>query len=98
MIYAAVSHLAAQLNQFLKRTYELAEDIVVVSNLQEQDGGATPHVNNKLVVFLANVERDTVPRQAPGNVASGVGSFFVGSTPIYLNLYVVVAANFSGNN
>ena len=38
MIYAAVSHISSQLNQFLKRSFDLVEDVVVMSNILEQDG------------------------------------------------------------
>ena len=96
MIYAAVSHLANQLNQFLRRSFDLGEDVVVLSNLLEQDGSISANVNNKLVMFLAKVEKDaSSPR--PG----GGGTFDMGTSsypPLYLNLYVMVAGNFSGSN
>lgn len=95
MIHAAVSHIANQLNQFLKRTFDLGEDVVVLSNLLEQDGTVAPNINNKLVVFLVNVEKDPVaPRQA------NIGSFDLSSSypPLFLNLYVMVAGNFGSSN
>lgn len=97
MINSAVSHLANQLNQFLKQTYALPEDIVLMSNLVDYVGSAAPNTNNKLVVFLANLEKDTVPfrqhQQGGDNARSAVSN-----PPICLNLYVVVAANFNGAN
>ena len=59
MIHAAVSHIASQFNQFLRRSYDLGEDMVVVSNILEQDGTLSPNVNNKLAMFLVNVEKDS---------------------------------------
>jgi hypothetical protein len=98
MINAAVSHLAAQLNQFLKKTYGLSEDIVLMSGLVDAEGHAAPNTNNKLVVFLTNLEKDTVPyrQQIPSEV--GAMRSVVSSAPLYLNLYVMIAANFSGGN
>ena len=61
MINLAVQLLAGQLNQYLRRTYNLGEDVVVVSNLLEMDGSVAANVNNKLVVFLVNIEKDAVP-------------------------------------
>jgi len=61
-------HIASELNQHIRRTYSLSEDMVVVSNLLEQDGSVSVHVNNKLVIFLVNIEKDTVPQQ-PANMA-----------------------------
>ncbi|HEY4319223.1 MAG TPA: DUF4255 domain-containing protein [Herbaspirillum sp.] len=98
MINAAVSHLAVQLNQFLKQAYALTEDIVLMSGLVDAEGHAVPNTNNKLVVFLANLEKDTVPyrQQTAGEV--GAARSVVSSAPLYLNLYVMIAANFSGAN
>ena len=97
MIYAAVSHLANQLNQFLKRTFELGEDVVVLSNILEQDGSLAPNINNKLVVFLVNVEQDTTSSARPHGAASATPSVST-YPPISLNLYVMVAANFNSGN
>lgn len=98
MINAAISHLANQLNQFLKRSFGLAEDIVTVSNIVEPDGSVAPNVNNKLVMMLANIERDTVPFRQSTHNGNGESRSAISAPPIYLNLYVMVAANFSGNN
>jgi len=97
MIHAAVSHIANQLNQFLKRSFDLIEDVVVMSNLSEPDGTPAANINNKLVVFLVNVEKDTTNARYHG----GAGSFDLSSTsypPVVLNLFVMVAANFSASN
>lgn len=96
MIYAAVSHIANQLNQFLKRSFDLSEDMVVLSNILEQDGTVAPDVNNKLVVFLVNVEKESVHGHGMGmNFAESWTSSY---PPLFLNLYVMVAANFGGGN
>ena len=98
MIDLAISHIASQLNQFLRRTYDLSEDVAVISNLVEQDGTMEPNVDNKLVLFLINVEKDTTPYNPKyrytKDTSRGVDSF----PPVYLNLYLMVAAHFSGNN
>lgn len=98
MINAAVSHLVVQLNQFLKQTYALTEDIVLMSGLVDAEGHAAPNTNNKLVVFLTHLEKDTVPyrQQAPGE--AGASRAVISNPPLYLNLYVMIAANFTGAN
>lgn len=102
MINSAISHLAGQLNQFLKRSFELNEDVVVVSNILEQDGSISPNINNKMVVILTNIEKDTVPYRQPMNGgAPGNGEYKrAGMTrpPLYLNLYLMFVANFGGGN
>lgn len=97
MIHAAVSHIANQLNQFLKRSFDLNEDVVMLSNISESDGTLVPNINNKLVVFLVNIEKDTASPRHQG----GLGGFDLSSSgypPVFLNLYVMIAANFSGGN
>ena len=98
MIDAAIQHIAGQLNQYLIRTFDLHEDIVAVSNLLEQDGSVSVHVNNMLVVFLANIEKDTSPLRQPPSQSVGEDRAVISYPPIYLNLYVMVAAAFSGSH
>ena len=98
MIDAAISHIAGQLNQYLKRSFDLNEDIVVVSNILEQDGSVASNVANKLVMFLINVEKDTSPLRPQNSRTTGLDRSVVSYPPIYLNLYLMVAGHFSGNN
>lgn len=97
MINLAVQLLATQLNQYLRRTYNLGEDVVVVSNLLEMDGSVAANVNNKLVIFLVNIEKDTVPfRQVRSHEVWE--REIQSSTPLYFNLYLMMTANFTGSN
>lgn len=98
MIDAAVGHIASELNQYIKRTFSLSEDMVVISNLLELDGSVSVQVNNKLAIFLVNVEKDSMPQQMGHLNASGAVRSTVSGAPLYLNLYVMVAGNFSGSN
>jgi hypothetical protein len=66
MIDAALGLMAGQLNEHLRRRFQLGEDLAVLSNLLEQNGTLVPLVANKLVMFLAGVERDTLAHRAPG--------------------------------
>jgi Pvc16 N-terminal domain len=67
-----------------------------MSNILEQDGTLAPNISNKLLVFLVNVEKETTSSRQ-GNSASFERS---ASTypPVFMNLYVMVAGNFSGAN
>ncbi|WMW80501.1 DUF4255 domain-containing protein [Undibacterium cyanobacteriorum] len=98
MINAAISHLANQLNQQFRNNFHLMEDVAVVSNLVELDGTPAPNANNKLVLTLVNIEKDTMPHR-PGNGRRSVAdAFLVQSSPLYLNLYVMLSANFGADN
>lgn len=96
MIDAAIVHLAQQLNQALKRQFMVGEDLVVTSNLHEQDGTVATSVVNKVAVFLVNIERESVPggeNAHPGALRSPLKA-----GAVHLNLMVMFAANFGGGN
>jgi len=96
VIYSAVAHIVNQLNQFLKRSFDLGEDVAVMSNLLEQDGALSQNIGNKLVVSLINVEKETTTSRdvSTGSHMSSAASY----PPLNLNLYVMVAANFGSGN
>jgi hypothetical protein len=98
MIDIAISHIAAQLNQSLRRNLQVGEDLVVVSNIVEQDGTLAQHVANKLVVSLVNIERDTLPHRGTTHSGTSLGRMGQSPEPLYLNLLLMFAANFSGSN
>ncbi|WP_374568059.1 DUF4255 domain-containing protein [Ideonella sp.] len=98
MIDAALGLMAGQLNEHLRRRFQLSEDLAVLSNLLEQNGTLVPLVANKLVLFLAGVERDTIAHRAQGAPLGLHAQQLATNAPVYLNLLVMCAANFSGGN
>ena len=98
MIDSAINHIATELNQHLMRTFGLNEDVVVVSNILEQDGTVATHVNNKIVVSLVNIEKDSVPFRQQNVSSVGATRTVVTNPPIYFNIYLMFASYFSGNN
>ena len=98
MIDVAINHIATNVNQQLMRSFGLSEDVVVVSNLLEQDGSVATHVNNKIVLSLVNIEKESaVMSQQRGGASSAMRSV-VSNPPIYFNLYLMFASYFSGSN
>jgi hypothetical protein len=98
VIAAAIGSVASQVNQSLRRTFRVGEDLLIVSNLTEPDGSMVTQAADKLVLFLVNIEKDALPYQqgALGHGASGrIG---VGNAPVHLNLMLMFAATFSGAN
>lgn len=98
MISAALSHMAYQLNQQFRINFQLAEDVAVVSNLVELDGSVAPNANNKLVLTLVNIEKDTVPYRPANGARSLDDRLLQNNAPLFLNLYVMVSANFGAGN
>jgi hypothetical protein len=96
MIATAISRVTHELNQTLKRRFNSTEDLVVVSNLVEPDGSPVGHAADKVAAFLVNIERETVPHRGATRSDNGLGLTGFAHPPIYLNLMVMFAANFSG--
>ncbi|MCP5003927.1 MAG: DUF4255 domain-containing protein [Planctomycetes bacterium] len=98
MINIAVSRITKMLNQFLTRTFNLNEDIVVSSNIVELDGNVSDYINNKVVVTLVNIEKDTTPGIVPGQVDLSTGTRTKKHRPLYFNLFVLFSAHFPNKN
>lgn len=98
MIDAAIQHIAVELNQHLKRKFDLNEDLVVISNILEQDGSMATLVNDKIVISLVNIERDVLPYQKQDMVNVGARRTVTNAKPVFFNLYLIFASCFSGNN
>lgn len=96
MIDAALKLVARQLNQSLRQRLAVDEDLVVLSNLLEQGGSPVPLAQNRLVLFLAGIERDALAHRAA--TQGGPQQRLQTTEPVYLNLLMMCAANFSGPN
>lgn len=94
MIHSAIGLLATQLNQHLRHRYSASEDVAVVSNLLDAGGTAVTGAANKLVLFLGGLDREITQG---GRTHGRGGERLAVPEPIYLNLLLVCAANFSGS-
>ncbi|WP_393940342.1 Pvc16 family protein [Piscinibacter sakaiensis] len=86
-----------QLDQHLRRCFQMNEDLARLSHLLERDGSPVPQCDNKVVVFLVGIEANDNSRQVMDAETGGFarrGS----SSPAKWNLLVMFAANFDGNN
>jgi hypothetical protein len=98
MIYAAIGHITTQLNQHLKRSFDLNEDIVILSNIVEQDGTVAANVTNRIVASLINIEKDTTAGvRLTAATRSGQAAELT-HPPVHTNLYLLFSGNFNGKN
>lgn len=98
VIDRALEHLAAHLNGHFRRQFHVAEDVAVVSNLQEVGGAPVVQSAGKLVLFLSSIERDTLAHRASAAPMASANGVLQNASPVYLNLLVMCAANFSGGH
>lgn len=98
MISKALTFLTDYLNQELKMAFGLDQDLVLASSLINPDGTIAENIENKIIISVINMEHETYMKSLSnyktdgGNVLGKIGM------PVYLNLYVLVSANYSSNN
>lgn len=99
MINTVLELVTNSLNRYLKIRLEFSEHMVVLSSLVEPDGSMVPATDNKLVISLVSIERDTSANTPPVVNTKGEGGTAAKARPgIRLNLYIMVSANFSAGN
>ncbi|MBN2527981.1 MAG: DUF4255 domain-containing protein [Deltaproteobacteria bacterium] len=98
MINTAIQTITESLNDYLKAEFNLNEEIVVLSNLLEQDGSVTPNLENRIAVFVINVEKDTSRGPTQSIQRRDARNVQYGFDPVCINIYLVFAFNFNGRN
>lgn len=95
MIHGAFKFISEKLNEHLKGRYNTPEDMVVVSTMIQAQNGDMNEIQNKMVLSLINVERETAMGISAGY--SRMSSDLVKKTrpPWHVNLIFVAAAVFS---
>jgi len=92
MIANILDSIAKDVNRFFRLKFDLNEDVLVLSHLQNTDGSVPKIVENKLIASLIGIEQERTLINR--NAASGV----IKNPPINLTLYVVFVTNFSAKN
>ena len=90
MLDLALNAITNQLNRYMHIHFDLDEDAVMLTSPFDSEGNVSAQVNNKLVVFLANINKDTIPN----NKLNSVTSAFTSPKLLSLNLFVIIAASF----
>ena len=92
MIHNVLSLVTEQLNEHIRNELHMQEDMVVMNSLIDIKGDINVQVENRVCVFLQNIEEERMAKN---------GGFQTnpGSTPaMRFNLYIVVAAHFPDPN
>ena len=97
MIAKALTFVSDFLNREVKMNFGIDEDRVVVSSLINPDGTVTENVENKIVISVINLEHETTMKSLGNYVGSGA-DFGKVSPPVYLNLYLLISANYNSGN
>ena len=92
MIANILQTVTSDINQFFKFKFNLKEDLVILSHLQNPDGSVPLLIENKMVCSLIGIEQDKT------NVNFTPSSKVVKNPPVNLNLYVLFTTNFAARN
>ncbi|MEL7117996.1 MAG: DUF4255 domain-containing protein [Bacteroidota bacterium] len=88
MIHEFIPLIALELREYLDMKFDAPDEVVILSNLVEQDGSIAIREENKVVVSLINVERDGTNQMAGGGLSRG-------DIPVHVNVYVLFSAYFT---
>jgi len=92
MIHVVLSSIATALNEYIKNELNLQEDVVILANAVDMSGNLNSQIDNKLCVFLQNIEEERVIRNGAYQAYAGM------NPPKHYNLYVMFLANFPDPN
>jgi len=97
MIDRALELVAARLNQNLRLRLQSDEDLVVVTNVVATDGSPTQLIDDKLALFVVNIEKDSLSKVPPARHMPG-DRLALHREPLRLNLLVMLAAGYTDGN
>lgn len=98
MIAKALTFVSDFLNHQIKMSYGIDENRVVVSSLINPDGTIAENIENKIVISVINLEHETTVKSLNNYVTGGNNNYGKVSPPVYLNLYLLVSANYDSGN
>ena len=97
VIDRAVQLVAARLNQHLRLQLQSDEDLVLVANVVGSDGTPSAAIEDKIALFVVNVEKDGLPQPRRSPLPAG-GRIAQSHEPLHLNIYLMAAAGYGDGN
>ncbi len=98
LIGQTIGLVQSKLNQYFKNIYFDNEDKVIISNIVKQDGSPYEEAKDKLVIFLANMQAETIVSTFSKDKYVDGNKYVTVTPPVYLNLYLLFYANYADAN
>ena len=92
MIENVVLSISERLNEFIKNKLSINEDKVVVSNIVDAEKKLNIEVENKISIFLLNIEEEKISKN------SQFQSSHNQNPPVIINIFLMFAAHFNSIN
>lgn len=97
MIDKTLSFLVTELNAHLAADFPSTEPHAILSSLAFPDGSVPDQIENKIVITIANVERETAATEPDFARPVQDGDRIRVSYPLHLNVYLLVSASYKQN-
>ncbi|HEX7288874.1 MAG TPA: DUF4255 domain-containing protein [Candidatus Angelobacter sp.] len=98
LIETTLGLIRQKLNDFFSKIDPAVEDWVVLSNIVDHEGRLYEETKDKIVMFLANIQHETVVSTYNRAVPIKDNKYAAVAPPLYIDLFVVFFANFYGRN
>jgi len=98
MIYTALDLVKDKLDSYIKRRFNLSENVVVLSNILDLDGSVALNATNRILISLVNLEKETVINSARERIFANENKTAINSQPMHFNIYILISAYFSSGN
>lgn len=98
MIYKAISAIQKKMDEYIRNKYALSEQLVSISKLTDQEELQDHAVQNKLLITLVNIQRETAMGISfkSSNLSANTNLF--GRPPVFINFFLLFSANFDDKN
>jgi hypothetical protein len=96
MIDKALKFILAELNNYLDASFPGNEKTAVLASLSNPDDSVPLGIDNKLVLTLVNIERETAVGST-GFVSRQGAAYGKTNPTLFLNLYVLLSASYANN-
>jgi hypothetical protein len=100
-IQTTLELIRQKLNEFFRNAEASApneEDWVILSNIVNHEGQLYEPTKNKVVMFLANIQHETIISTYSRTTPVKGDQYAIVAPPLYINLFVMFFANFYDNN
>ncbi len=97
-IRGTLEQIRKRLNEFLWTASPRHDDWVILSDIVDQSGQPIQEAQEKVVMFLAGIQKETAVSTYNPNVPIAGNRYAVVAPPLYVDLFVLMYANFSGKN
>ncbi|MEE9361212.1 MAG: DUF4255 domain-containing protein [Cellulophaga sp.] len=98
MIDKAMTFISDFLNYEIRLRHGIKDAAVIVGSLINLDGSVTENIENKIVASIINLEHETTVKSLGNYVVNDNNQFGKIAPPVYLNLYLLISANYNSAN